>query len=600
MREIRKTPYSDEYATLKAARGRSLDKAFDDIGEFFLSTRELFTKTQNIGEVITNGSVSSSVGVYALRACVSAVVGAMWKGGARSFVVDPVELLDDSTEVREYFDAVTKRLAYFLDLPGTNFLRALNPGVTSATLFGTGVVKFDPQDDLHRPGSFRALPLARTHIDVTAEGVLDRCFNHVKLNKRQVLLKYAPEQLSEQMEGKLKTASPVDTFDFIEVVVRRPQEDMFYYEQSEDEFLPIKGVLGMPVASVTFELDTGHLVEEGGYPVWNLFAARLNVLEGDTYGRGIGFEAMPSMLAHSVACELRTVGLETKADPAKWIASSAVFGSTAINFSPGTLVPIDITALGGAQPVNTIYTVGDVSDMHAIAVDTEKQILAHFYIDRLYDLNAQNEMTLGEADIRAAMRTDGLTPLYLTVESDYITPMLTTYIDHLYSLGLLGFAPDNVEMATRLKAAGLKPIKMPQAVLSAIEAGMDFFRIRYVTPAARQLRAEELRASVDFLTLSQGLAAASPIVRHSLADRKILESFADTTGVPKTYLRSAAEAQGLVDQERDAIAQSSQADTAVKQAQANQMNAQAEATRSGASAQTVNAFTTGGSLGPQQ
>jgi hypothetical protein len=215
------------------------------------------------------------------------------------------------------------------------------------------------------------------------------------------------------------------------------------------------------------------------------------------------------------------------------------------------------------------------------------QIMSHFFVDRLLDLNNNTRMTLGEAQIRNEMRSESLGAIYNRQIKEGLTPVIERSVSILWDAGELGVI-EGSDKHKMMKASGKEPLIIPREVLEAIAKGEDYYDIEYISPAARVLRSEELRGIMNTWQFAATYAAIEPELMLKLKKERSVELINNLGGGNDEILCSKEEFEQELANYREAQAQAaqqklaaSQADIDAKRGAAAQGAAQATATMQG-------------------
>ena len=158
-------------------------------------------------------------------------------------------------------------------------------------------------------------------------------------------------------------------------------------------------------------------------------------------------------------------------------------------------------------------------------------------------------------------------------------------MDILYGMGLLGVVdPEdkNDPKVQALIANGHTPFKIPEAVLEAQLAGIDWYDIQFISPAARIMNNEELQSTLKFISVMGEAGAISPEFIDVIDPDGTAMKLKALTATDSIVVRT----QGVRDKIRKSRAQmqmeAAKIEAANTMAGTNQANAQAAAANSAA------------------
>jgi len=112
----------------------------------------------------------------------------------------------------------------------------------------------------------------------------------------------------------------------------------------------------------------------------------------------------------------------------------------------------------GQSPVGVIFDVGELQSIVAAIEQLRTEIMQHFLIDKLYDLNNKTRMTLGEAEIRYDIRSDALSSVYSRIFNEQLTPIITRSVNILFEMGILGITEDDEAKRKYWNRTALPPL----------------------------------------------------------------------------------------------------------------------------------------------
>jgi hypothetical protein len=301
----------------------------------------------------------------------------------------------------------------------------------------------------------------------------------------------------------------------------------------------------LPVASCTFEVDTGQLVRESGYHEMPVIVPRWAVIPNSVYAIGPMFDALPDARELNEFLRMDRMNAEL-AIAGMWIATD-----------DGVLNPRTVKV--GPRKV---IVANDVDSMKQLSAGGDWQLADsriaqyHAAIRRILmadQLQAQDgpAMTATEVHVRVNMIRQLLGPVYGRLQAEYLAPLVERCFGLMYRAGLFGMAPASL--------------------------GGSNFKVKYNNPLARAQKQEDVGA-VERLTndltalaaLGQTVPAAAAALDRIDFDATV-EIIVDGLGVPLKVMRD-DEATASFRQAR--ADQQAQAQQAAQQQQIQTMAAQ--------------------------
>lgn len=227
------------------------------------------------------------------------------------------------------------------------------------------------------------------------------------------------------------------------------------------------------------------------------------------------------------------------------------------------------------NPIFPLFTVETIREVDKSIEDLMSSINEHFYIDRLLDFNNKAEMTLGEAQMRNQIRAEGLGSLFTRQQTELFVPLLNRAVAVLWREGYLGVISGTEEEEIAL-ARGERPRYVPESLAEIILKGEDFYKIEFITPAARMMEAAEAQGISRAWEFAAFAGQYDQSVFDMLDADKSLEILSKSMGAPNAILKS-EEAVAMIREQRAQMQEAQQqAEMARQQMELVQQTAQAQ------------------------
>jgi hypothetical protein len=549
------------------------------IARYVLSRKQGFTTELTAGDFVTHGDVYDDTAIRALNIMVSSLIGALWKNGARTFkLVKPAQIADTKL-VKDFYAEVNRRVVYHMEHQKAGFDVAYQEYMLEDGAFGTAGIGVFPA----KPGSenlveYQAWTLKSMCVCEGASGYVNKVFYEFDFNAFQLVEEYGDNARTDEVNASLTALDYDKKYRVLWVI--RPR----------DKYNPsVENNLNMPYESLHILVGPKTLLKESGFQEMPVKVARFYKNRDEEYGRSPAMEALTSIVSLNDFAKLEIIGTEKIVKPSMYLLDDGSFGQGVLDTSPDGLTVLDMSSrVTSASPIGTVGAVGDLNYIGKISERLVNQIMSHFFVDRLLDLNNNTRMTLGEAQIRNEMRSESLGAIYNRQIKEGLTPIIERTINVLFDTGELGVT-EGSDKHKMLLAQGKDPLIIPSEVVEALMKGEDFYTIEYISPAARVLRSEELRGVMNTWQFAATYAAVEPELMLKLKKERSIELVNELGGGSSDILYSKEEFEEAVANFREAQAvaaqqklAASQADIAAKQGAANQQQAQAEATAQGA------------------
>lgn len=519
---------SQTLSSFRAAKGRKtpwLDQ-WQLIGEYVHGRKCNFTRPVQAGDFLAreifDGTAGKSNDLLA-----SSLIGMMWPNGARSIKIVPPRGLSDSEENAKYYSFVTQVVADAMDDPKAGLATALDEYMKDLGSFGTAGLEITRGVKDESLLSFRAWSIKELTIIEGPHKKVECIFLELEWTVDQVVSYYGIDNVSPSVARCYKNDNYGEKVQFIIALEPRKQRD-----KSKS------GNKDMPIQSLHIELATEHVMLESGFSEMPIKVGRFTKMIGEEYGRSPAMMALPDILELNAVWESVTIAIEKAMDPPLAILDDGRLGGGVIDTSAGAINVFNITGRAGErQPIFPIFTVQELKSAEAIITKLTESITNHFYIDRLLDLNNENEMTLGEAQIRNRLRGSSLGSVISRQTEETFNPVVEGVFNKLFEMGELGYIPGSVE-AKMKELDGEEVIYIPQEVAERMLKGKNIYDIKYISPAARVMEAEEAQGITQTMQLAGELAPAMPDVADVIDFEYGMRRFTEISGAPLRMINS--------------------------------------------------------------
>lgn len=441
------------------------------IGEFVHMRKQEFQTEHTVGEFLTR-DIFDPQATKASKIAASTLISLLWSGTNRRLALFPTDSLEESTEIKEYYEKVTRILLKTMDNPKGNFSIATGEYMLDQVCFGTSGVEV--KSDKKTKVRYKPWGVKHMSIDEGENDDVDTIYLNLKWPIQKIVKTYGLENVS----AKTREEFIASKFDI-------EKEIIIAIEPRITKMHGKEGNKNMDFSSVTIEVEEKHLIKESGFEELPIVVARFTKLYGEVYGRSLAMDAMPDVLQSNVVWEATTVAIEKSMDPPLGIYSDSTLGGGEIDTSAGAISVFNPSDQAkDRQPIFQLQTVGEFKQVVALLQDLSERIADHFLIDRLLDFNNESRMTATEATLRDRMRTSTLGQILSRQIASYFTPIIEKTFNILLADGHLGASPGTPE-------AEDSNFIIPEEVAKLMISGEDVFDIIYYTPAARIMQSEE-------------------------------------------------------------------------------------------------------------
>lgn len=530
----------ERYLAMKTEKQNWL-ALYELCAEYVMSRKQGFTTTPVKGGVQTE-NVFDDTAPNSNSLMAAALIGSMWPNGAKSFrIAMPfgMEVKEGETDdVKKYYEFVTKRMAEYMDNPKCGLATALEEYMLDQGAFGISGIMIDEQeDDLEVPLAYRAVDAKALHIDEGKNGFVNTIFVEREYGVRQLVEEYGYENISSKWRAEFDKGECTSKVKVLHAIEPRMDADPYGY-----------GNKNMPIASIHIDLQTEKIMRETGFLELPVAVTRFWKAMGEKYGRCPAMQALPSILEANSLGEAWILAVEKTLDPTLLVLDDGSMGGGQIDTSPGGLVVVSVSGRIGAgvKPVEPLFLVGDLQWTAARRTELIEIIKNHFFIDRLMDLNNEQRMTLGEANLRDGLRGQTLNPTYSRQFGEQFVPLIETTFNKLRRRGLLGVLEGSKEEQALLEA-GIEPTYIPEQVARRMLSGQEVYKIEFISPAARIMHSEELKGIEHLLITTEKAMVMDPSAVDNIDFDFTLRRTQELDGAPREMIRSLERLQKIRD-----------------------------------------------------
>lgn len=516
------------------------------VHEYFLQRKADFTVQRENGAFL-NEDIWTAVPGKAAETCASALLGLVWPD-SYSFALEPFGDLEEDEASKEWFEkVVTKRLQADLDDPEAGLSLALDEFFLDFVVSGTPALHAEEGDNsIYR---FDAWNVQEFAIDEGPDGFVDTFYRNREYTIRQAVKRFGLSNLSKKTQDAWKNRDFGCKVKILHVI-----------EPRDVAANKGKGPQNMPWASLYIERDAQHLVKESGYNELPTFAVRYSKRIGEKYGRSPAMRSLPDVMELNAIWEIVTMGLEKNFDPPLAVYDDGTFGGGTIDTSAGAINVVNVSGkLGSNTPIQPVFTVGQFADVVPLIERLETTINDHFMIDRLLDLDNNKEMTAREAMIRQSIRQKALR----SVISRLLTELFNRLLERCFNIGLrkgrYGWAAGSAEaIAWEAANPGKKAKVVPEKVVEMQGTGERVYRVRYMTPAAREQEADQAQGIMNLYEFVGQVAQEDPGAKRMLNTKRTIKKLGQIWSVPIECFNTKDEIEALEKQDQEAIQRNTQ------------------------------------------
>lgn len=484
----------------------------------------------------------------------SAFLGYIWSASEKSFkLTGNPKLFGKDRKMREFWSESTETLQNEMADVEAGLAVALDEIMLDIIVLGTAA-NFTEERNADKPQlgclSFGGWSVQEFSLDEGTDGRADTFYRRRSYSVRQHIEKYGYENVSKKAREAYDKQKYDENIEVLHVIEPRLEKDRKKGS---------KGAKDMPIASVHIEVDNKHICRNSGYPELPVACARLAKRLKEKYGRGRGMNALPSIMLLNQVWEDLMLAMEKKLDPPMYVINDTVTGNGVIDSSAGAINVLRLDkSMPNIPPTGKLFDIQDTNQVSELIDKIMSSISNHFMIDRLINLNNETEMTKGEAFLRNAIRQSTLRSIVSRLLLELFEPIINTSFMICLRRGKFGFMP-NDPRAVALERQGKKVKYLPDEIIAAMQNDDDLYNIEYMTPAARDLLAEEGQGMIETITLTGEMAKFDETISERVDAQWTLSRFAEINGASSKMFRKEAEAEARIKARQEAQAQEQQA-----------------------------------------
>lgn len=488
----------------------------------YVGQRKADFTTQTEPGAFLNSEIWSDLASLSADTSASALVGLIWPD-SYSFELKPFGALAKDEECKNWFKEVTEDLQASMDDPEAGFSMAVDEAFSDFVTFGTPAIHVEEgeQTDLR----FDAWNVSQFAVDEGPDGYIDVFHKKWPFTIRQAVKKFGLENMSKKTQDAYKKKQHLDKITILHIIAPR-----------EVKKGGGKGAHNMPYMSVYIEVEAKHLIRNSGYHELPTFAFRFSKKIGEKYGRSPAMRGLPTIMELNALWELVTIGAEKNYDPPLGVYDDGTFGGGTIDTSAGAINVINVSAKSNMNkpPIQPLFTVGNFQDVAVLIERLEQTVKDHFMLDRLLDLNNENEMTAREAIIRQAIRQAALRSVVSRVVGECFNRLIPRCFNVKLRKGDFGYPKDSVEFKIALEMdPDAKPI--PDKIAKVIGSGKRAYTIKYNTPAAKEQEAQIAAGIMNMIETMGSVAAYDKTVLDLVNNERALKKLGDIWSVPLDF-----------------------------------------------------------------
>lgn len=523
------TDYKTRYDQLKADRS-TWENHWQDVADYVYPRRADFTTTRTAGAK-EGVELYDSTAVHSNELLAAGLHGLLTNPASEWFALRVRDdKLNDDEDVKVWLDLTEKSMYAAINSPKAGFTTQMHETYLEYGGFGTGVL-FVGETSNMMGVKFSARPLSECIVSENVDGMVDTVYRQFKFTVRQVVEKWG-KKCSERVL-KLYNAGKVDEqVKMLHVVEPRPVKKKKKPTAKD-----------LPFASVYLEIESDHILQEGGFVEMPYLVPRFYKAASEQYGRSPAMTVLPDIKMLNKMQETVLRAAQKQVDPPLQVPDDGFFG-------PVKLVPggINYYRAGSADRIHPLVAGGNIPITLELENELRGRIQSAFFVDQLQFAQGP-AMTATEVMQRTEEKMRLMGPILGRLQNELLGPLVERVFGIMVRAGQLPRPPQQAEGAE--------------------------LKIEYVSPVARAQKQLEAQGMQRALEISMPYIEAAPETMDVFKPDKIVTHLWDMFGVTPSLLNDDDEIAMIRLQRQEQQQQMLEMEQA--QAGANAMKTMAEA-----------------------
>lgn len=400
----------DRYDKAKTIRAESVN-TLEEIGRYVWPNSQDMMREINTPEgMVRTVDIYDSTAIMAAQRMASGLFSFLMPVGVQWFQFVAQDAIDKEDAAIETWLSIASQ-AVQSEIWRSNFQRQMFTTMRSMTVFGTGVISVE-MDDETKDIIFRSYFYGDIFYEENEKGNIDVVYRRIRYTVRQAVQEFGINNVSKKIRGEYESKKLNNKYEFVHAVF--PQKDRTVGKLDSS---------GKKFKSVYIEVDAKKQVKKGGFNDMPYLIGRLDQAPNEIIGRCPSFDLLPEIkMANSMKLAF-IEGAETAANPPLIVWDDSVIGQ------PVTGPRGIINVRPDAQPPTPLNT-GFNPALNDVMLDAQQQIIKKGYFNDLFDaLEDHRNMTATEADIRQQSKLVILAPMVNALQTELFDPLLSRVLN---------------------------------------------------------------------------------------------------------------------------------------------------------------------------
>lgn len=435
---------------------KSWESEWRDLANHFLPVRARFL---NAGDRTNDGSrrnkLEDDIGILARRTLAAGMLTGLTSPARPWFSLAPLSAdLAQSRAVKAWVHYIYEQMVNVFNR--SNFYDQMHLLYDELATFGTAVmiVEDDPASTIR----CRTLTVGEYCLDVGANGRVDALWRRVRMTPRQIV-----EAWPDSAPERIKVMADKDNNEW-QTVIQSVEINKNY----------VKGSLNKKNRRYlsTYMVESGELLEEGGFYEFVALCPRWNTTASDIYGTSPAMDALGDCRQLQAITRDGRIALEMEVRPPLQTAGL----SYPVDLSPGAINPVSTLAQGqfGITPLYQVRA--NFAALSAEKSALKQQIREMFFNDLFLMITQANRtMTATEVAERNAEKMLLLGPVLDRLRSELFQPLIERVFGIMSRNGDIPPAPPEMQgQEIKIEFISILALAQKQAGLAAINNTLTF------------------------------------------------------------------------------------------------------------------------------
>lgn len=458
------------FSDLKAER-TNYDDDWQIVADYVYTVKADFTKHDE-DTSFTNQQLYDKTATMSLNVRASTLLSLLWDSGKFVYKPNP-KYFKDKSDLNDWFqyDTNIARKEFY----NAEADRIFEESEKDEGAFGPSYVFLDGLDGSNGGLNLQLFQVKECYINETKGGKIDTLYRNYCITVKQCVDTFGIENVSDSVKSAYESKRYNEKVDILHIIQPRLMRNVTK-----------KGVEDMPYESVYIDIKANKEIKkqgvQKGFEYFPVYVSREGKRNGEKYGYSPTMMAIEEVSQINKVREDQILIMNRFADPAIGYDSTAL-ESNVLNTSPGSSTSFRMNGRAGLPIFDMVQTKGDPTAVENLIVRLQETINKYYGIDVLLDFNAQNQMTLGEALIRAQIRQQTLGATIMKKRSEKYRPIVERAFDILFKQGKFGYMPGDERISIE-EDLGMKPMVIPEEVVNLINAGvepMELIEVQFYT-----------------------------------------------------------------------------------------------------------------------